>query len=58
MVADEEKLKIYVKCAQLYLEEEDFVAAEGHVSRASLLVGKSTDKLICLTFKVKQMNIV
>lgn len=48
----EYKGNIYVKIAQLYLEEEESVNAETYINRASVLMADVKDPLLILRFKV------
>lgn len=49
----EYKGNIYVKIAQLYLEEEESVNAETYINRASILMSDVKDALLILRFKVR-----
>ena len=47
------KLNIYLKIAQLYLEDEDAVAAEAFINRASMIVHETTDTSLHIRYKVR-----
>lgn len=46
------KMNVYIKIAQLYLEDEDHVSAEAFVNRAGLLQGEVTNKELQIKYKV------
>jgi COP9 signalosome complex subunit 4 len=46
------KLGIYIRIAQLYLEDDDAVAAEAYINRASLLVPDCQDPAMIIKHKV------
>lgn len=46
------KLNIFVKIAQLYLEDEDHISAEAFINRASVHIHDSKDATVQLKFKV------
>ncbi|XP_065053636.1 COP9 signalosome complex subunit 4-like [Rhopilema esculentum] len=46
------KLEIYLKIAQLYLEDDDPVQAEAFINRASILQAETKDKQLQILFKV------
>lgn len=46
------KMQIYLKIAQLYLEEEDHIAAEAYLNRAGLLQAEVMNKELQILYKV------
>ena len=53
VLTPEYKGNIYVKIAQLYLEEEESVNAETYINRASGLMPDVKDPMLILRFKVR-----
>jgi len=51
-VSNEEKLNVYLKIAQLHLEDEDEVNAEAYINRASQLIHEANNKEIQIRYKV------
>jgi hypothetical protein len=49
----EYKVNIYVKIAQLYLEEDESVQAEIYIKRASQFISEVKDGTLILRFKVR-----
>ncbi len=49
---NEFKMKVYIKIAQLYLEEEDHMTAEAYVNRAGLLQAEVNNKELHIKYKV------
>lgn len=56
-MADEDKLRVYVRIVRLLLEDEDSVQAESYYNRAALLVHSTSDKETLLQFKLCQARI-
>ncbi|KAL6069511.1 COP9 signalosome complex subunit 4 [Balamuthia mandrillaris] len=52
LVDNEYKVNIYVKIAQLYLEEEEAVMADTYINRAAVLVHGCKDPVLQLRYKV------
>jgi len=46
------KMEIYLKIAQLYLEEQDHVSAEAYINRAALLQSEVAKKELHIIYKV------
>lgn len=51
VVSSEEKLNVYLRVVQLYLEEEDSVSAEAYINRASQLIHQTKDKITQIRYK-------
>jgi len=49
----EYKVNIYVKIAQLYLEEDESVQAETFLNRASILIPDCKDPILQMRYKVQ-----
>lgn len=45
-------MKIYLKIAQLYLEEQNHVSAEAYINRAALLQSETKNKELQTIYKV------
>lgn len=56
-MADEDKLKVYIRIVRLLLEEEDSVQAETYYNRAASLVNATKDRETLLSFKLCQARI-
>jgi len=52
LIADEYKANIYVKIAQLCLEDEESIQAEMYINRAAQLMSKVKDPVLQLRYKV------
>lgn len=50
-VTNEEKIALYIRVGQLYLEEEDSVNAEAYINRASQLVHTTKDRILQIKYK-------
>lgn len=46
------KMNVYLKIAQLYLEDQDHVSAEAHLNRAGLLQAEMDNKELQILYKV------
>lgn len=51
-VSDEKKATIYIKIAQLYLEEDESVQADVYINRAAVLIHNCKDTLLQVRYKV------
>ena len=51
-------MQIYLKIAQLYLEEEDHIAAEAYLNRAGLLQAEVMNKELQILYKVLAYNAI
>ncbi|KAH7105564.1 hypothetical protein BKA62DRAFT_690149 [Auriculariales sp. MPI-PUGE-AT-0066] len=58
LIADEDKLQIYIRIVRLLLEEEDSVQAETYYNRAALLIHSTQDRELQLAFKLSQARIM
>ena len=47
-------MEIYLKIAQLYLEEQDHVSAEAYINRAALLQSEVAKKELHIIYKVER----
>eukprot|EP00039_Didymoeca_costata_P031989 m.36534 g.36534 ORF g.36534 m.36534 type:complete len:406 (+) comp9139_c0_seq2:222-1439(+) len=56
-ISSDEKVRIYLRIAQLFLEDDDAVQAEAYVSRASLLTHELRDTDLKLNFKAQHTKI-
>jgi len=56
-IADEERLRTYIRIMRLLMEEEDSVQAETYYNRAALLIHMTQDKELQLAFKLCQARI-
>jgi COP9 signalosome complex subunit 4 len=52
VVDNEYRVNIYVKIAQLYLEDEEHVSAETYINRAAGLITQCKDQMLHLRYKV------
>ena len=52
------KMNVYIKIAQLYLEDEDHVAAEAYVNRAGLLQAEVNNKELHIKYKVSRRKLL
>ena len=50
-------MNVYIKIAQLYLEDEDHVTAEAYVNRAGLLQAEVSNKELHIKYKVSQLSV-
>ncbi len=50
-------MNVYIKIAQLYLEDEDHVAAEAYVNRAGLLQAEVNNKELHIKYKVSRKKL-
>ena len=50
-------MEIYLKIAQLYLEDDDPVQAEAFINRASILQAETKDKQLQILFKVNFIHV-
>ncbi|KZO97975.1 hypothetical protein CALVIDRAFT_512513 [Calocera viscosa TUFC12733] len=57
VIADEDKLRIYIRIVRLLLEDEDSVQAETYYNRAALLSNATQDRELQLQFKLCQARI-
>ncbi|RUS23372.1 PCI domain-containing protein [Endogone sp. FLAS-F59071] len=56
-ISDDYKLRIYIRIVRLFLEEDEAVSADTYLNRAALLIHRSKDVEINLTFKLSQARI-
>ena len=50
-------MEIYLKIAQLYLEEQNHVSAEAYINRAALLQSEAKKKELQTIYKVRLLEI-
>ncbi|KZW04204.1 hypothetical protein EXIGLDRAFT_737849 [Exidia glandulosa HHB12029] len=58
LIADEDKLRVYIRIVRLLLEEEDSVQAETYYNRAALHIHSTQDRELQLAFKLCQARIM
>ncbi|EJD53625.1 hypothetical protein AURDEDRAFT_133335 [Auricularia subglabra TFB-10046 SS5] len=58
LIADEDKLRVYIRIVRLLLEEEDSIQAETYYNRAALLIHSTQDRELQLSFKLSQARIM
>ncbi len=55
VLENEYKVNIYVKIAQLYLEDDEAVQAEVYLNRAAVLIHECKDPLLHMRYKVTHL---